>query len=186
MRMLTTFFPRLWRALLLDPSLYDEVRDDRKAIWQAVVIVLVASISLNVAMVHIQPGPDGESGAECLSGWLVWAFLLQRLAPRLFRTGQPRPTYLQVLRPLGFAFAPVMLSVLGIPREIRATMEMLMLAWFILSMSSAVKQSLGYSSRKRAAAAFICCGLVMLLVLFGVGILLGWLASVAGLEGDAG
>ncbi|MCE5272811.1 hypothetical protein LLH00_16145 [bacterium] len=177
MRLVTTFFPRLWRALILDPSLYEEVRDDKKAIWQAIVVVYLTSVSVRILVLHLHPGRVLLGPVSGFAGWLLWSLMAQRLAPRLFRADRSGVTYGQVLRPLGFAYAPGLLAVTGIFYDSSPVLAVLLTVWIFLSFSTAVRQSLGYSNTVRAAAAFGASVIVLLAAVSGIGLMMYWMVT---------
>ena len=75
---MTTFLRRIYGAAVLDAGTYEEVEADRSAAWQAVGVVLLASIAGGMGL----PGSAGSDlqglvvgVGGALVGWAAWAAL---------------------------------------------------------------------------------------------------------------
>ncbi len=112
--MLDQIIARLTRMVQFDHTVYREIARDDEATVQAIVIVVVAA-----AASAIGTGIAGGSFWNFLYtlviqvplGWLVWSGLVYLVGTKLF-TGQG--TFMEVLRVLGYTFAPRVLGLLAV------------------------------------------------------------------------
>lgn len=101
---------RIWYVLRLDASVYEEVGPDRAATLQAMVIILLAVTLSGVGRALTSENPlllliNQIPGA--LVGWVLLASTIYALGSLI----QGRPIdYVGILRVIGFAVAPLMLS----------------------------------------------------------------------------
>ena len=156
--------PRLKRALLLDPEVFEEVEHDNTADGQAMLVVLASSVAGgfgNVAAASLLGGtePAWSSllfvAAGFLVTWVAWAFLTLAVGTSLFG-GHADMGEMQ--RTLGFAAAPGLLMLLpGIGL-------MVAVPWSIVAMVIAVRQALDFTTGK-ALGTVAVSGTALVLVL---------------------
>lgn len=111
----------LGRLLRLDFSVFDEIRSEPTATTGAVIVVLGASILAGVGSwlwaVETRAIPGGEVFIKSLLlgsiiqtfVWFLWVYLVYQV---LVRGYGARTDFAELTRTMGFAFAPVALSVL--------------------------------------------------------------------------
>ena len=119
-----SFPARMWNASLLHADTFEEVEADPSSIWQAVLVVLLAStagglgswwlhavhrdIPLGVALV-----PVALEVLEPLVLWLGGSLFSYMVGATFFRGPQTQTDFPEVLRTVGFAFAPGLLRIVG-------------------------------------------------------------------------
>src|SRR4051794_19018715 len=103
-----SFLQRLIGAAALDPAIYEEVEADSGALSQAMLVVVLASLSAGVGAV----GLGGSIAAAplfavvALMSWASWAFVPLEVGSRVMPTADTRVSLGQLLRTIGFAATP--------------------------------------------------------------------------------
>ncbi|MBI4302235.1 MAG: YIP1 family protein [Chloroflexi bacterium] len=162
---------RMVRAARLDITLYDEVVADPTATRQAIMVVLIASLSAGIGSVLLRIMGDARGGQLVLDliygaifslvGWFFWSFLIYWLGTTLF---QGRATYGQLLRGIGFSNSPAVIGFFVFIPVLGSLIAMGALLWTLLAMIIAVRQALEFTMRRATATCLV--GWLVLLVLF--------------------
>src|SRR5690349_15054446 len=103
---------RVIGALALDPLLYEEVEADRGATGQALLMVVLSSLSAGIGARGLRYGSLRSIvfiSAIALMVWATWAVVTFQIGARLMPEGQTRADVGELLRTLGFATAPGLL-----------------------------------------------------------------------------
>ena len=116
---------RMFRAAMLDPLVFDEIKEDHESMTQAVqVILIVFAIGIVSTIVQTVNAPTdtgtqtdlstniATSGATAILGWLLWSFLAYLLGTGVFNG---TATYLEMLRAIAFAQSPSVITILSVP-----------------------------------------------------------------------
>ena len=103
------------RAARLDPLLYREVAEDKAATSEAILVVVVAAVANGIGSAIGSLGSGIFSGlasgiVSSLIGWAVMSFVTYLVVRAMFGSVV---SYLNLLRPLGFARSPKLLTVFG-------------------------------------------------------------------------
>jgi hypothetical protein len=151
----TTFPIRILGALALDPVIYEEVEADRSATLQALVVVVLSSLSAGLGARGF--GSGSLQGVLFISGlalvgWAAWALLTFQIGARLMPEPQTRADVGQLLRTIGFSAAPGMLRVFGVVPGAAIPAFAITAVWMLAAMIVAVRQALDYESTWRAFA----------------------------------
>jgi hypothetical protein len=159
---------RMVRAARLDPSLYEEVENDREAMAQAMAVVVLASLAAGIGNV----GAGGLGGIivgtlGALLGWYVWAFLTYLIGTKLLPGPQTQADVGQLLRTTGFSSAPGVIRVLGVIPVLGMLAYVIAGIWMLVAMVIAVRQALDYEGNGRAVAVCLI-GFVVQVVILGV------------------
>lgn len=163
---MSSFTERMIGAARLDASIYEEVEHDSNAMGQAVGVVLLSSVAAGIGSIHyMDPATAVIMGTiAALLGWLIWAFLTWVIGTKLLPEEQTEADMGQLLRTIGFAAAPGILSVLGIIPGIGGLLVLACDIWMLVAMVVAVRQALDYTSTWRAVG--VCAiGFVVLIML---------------------
>lgn len=168
---------RIIRALTFDPHLFEEVEHDKKAMGQALLVMLLSSIATGLGTLKIG-GLWGLIVATLLSftGWIVMAFLIYVIGTKLFPESHTRTTVKEVIRVLGFASAPGIFRVLAflIPSYLSALLLLIIWIWIFVAMVVATRQALDFKNTWNAiwvcVVGIIAYGLVYVLLLFAYGL----------------
>jgi hypothetical protein len=159
-----TFGRRLWRALLVDATVYEEVEHDRSALPQAAAVVALAALAGAL-------GGFAQLGfvRALVGGLVLWALgaaVVWAIGVRVLRHTSDYP---ELLRTLGFASAPRLLFLLGVV-PIATLQGVVGLAVVVLSIVAwvvAVRQALDVSTGRAVAIcllAYAVSALVSLLI----------------------
>ncbi|MCS6924822.1 MAG: YIP1 family protein [Candidatus Binatia bacterium] len=160
------FVERIVRAAKLETALYEEVEADPAALGQAMVVVLLASVSASV-------GSAGGTGigalvtfaGVALAAWYIWAALIYFIGTRLLPGPRTEADVGQLLRTIGFAAAPGCVRVLGVIPVVGVVVFFVAVVWELMAMVVAVRQALDYDSTGRAIGVCAVGWLVQLVVL---------------------
>ncbi len=173
---MSPFVDRMIRAAKLDVHLYEEVEADKKALGQAMGVVVLSSVAGGVGL--------GEAGGVegivlgtigALVGWFIWAFLTYFIGTKLLPEPQTRADYGELLRTIGFSSSPGLIRVLGIIPAFTSVVFIIAGIWMLVAMVIAVRQALDYHSTLRAVGVCVIGWLVQAVI---VGLVL---AMVGGL-----
>jgi hypothetical protein len=172
-----TFLQRLIGAAALDPAIYEEVEADSGAIGQAMVVVVLASLSAGVGAV----GFGGTLAAApvfavvALMSWAAWALVTFEVGSRVMPTADTRVSLGQLLRTIGFAATPGLIAGLGFMPGLTVPVFIVSSLWMLVAMVVAVRHALDFTSTARAVG--VC--LVGWILAIGIAALFGLVFSPA-------
>ncbi len=175
------FANRVIRAMRLESDLYEEVEADRTATGQAMAVVILASIAGGI-------GSGGFAGLQgvffgalaALSGWVIWAFVTYIVGTKILPTPQTRSNPGELLRTLGFANSPGLLSIFGLIPILGGLVKVVVPIWILVAWVIAVRQALDYTSTGRAIAVCLLGWLLYVLIIVFVSGLLGGIGNLFG------
>ena len=163
-------FKRIERVVKLDKSVFKEIRDDKNALGQALVVLLVAAIlgsiwsiisTLGVFLVIIVIAAP--------IGWVIWTGILHIIA-KLFGG---KATYTGYLKVMGYAEAPMALGVIPIVGSMVGGLWSLVLAVY------ATKDAQEISMGKAIAVIMIPVAIVVILSLLFSMLMMGMLGALS-------
>jgi hypothetical protein len=162
---MTAYRDRLFRAIKLDPELYEEVEADHTANGQAALTVLLSSLAAGVGGA-VSGGWYGLmlNTLVALAGWVAWAFLSFFIGTRLLPEHQTSADMGELLRCTGFSSAPGLILILGSVPGLGGVIRLAAAIWMLAAFVIAVRQALDYSSTGRALAVCLI-GWVVLMAL---------------------
>lgn len=141
----------MWRAVLLDEDLYEDVESDPHRIWQALFIVICVSIAGGLGVGWPQPGNIILSALIFFAGWIGWAVVSTWLGTRLFPEPATETNLMEMIRTIGFAATPGLLMPLALlVPEARLSVFSMALVWMLAATVMAVRAALDYVSMGRA------------------------------------
>jgi len=137
---------RGWRVIRLDSSAFRELSTDGGATVQALLIVLLGAFATTL-------GTFGELGGGAWRelprqmflgyvGWVTGTFLVYLIGTKVLRAPDSKADWAAVSRVMGFAYAPVLLRVIGITPGIGVAVAVLTLVWQAIAMLSGMKEVL--------------------------------------------
>ena len=161
------FWPRVARALRLDPSLYDELEADATGFAQATSVVLVAGLARGVYGLEAE-GAVGVVGS-LIGAVIIWFAAAAVLSAVGVRWVHGTTDFGEMLRTLGFAAAPLWLLAAGglVTGPAHLAIGIAAHAWAVAASVVAVRQALD-TDTARAFATFglaigVGAGLLLLL-----------------------
>lgn len=179
----TSFVDRIVGAIRLDSATYDEVENDSNATWQAVAVV--AGVAVLTGIGAATQGTDGLIGGviSSLIFWAIYTFFVYIVGTMLLRSPETSASFSQVLRPLGFAYAPSFLGILGFIPLIGWLMVLIGGIWSVAASIVAIRQSLEVTTGRAVAVAIIAF-VAMVAVMVLLALVLGFGAySFGGMAG---
>ncbi len=168
----SSFVERVIGAIRLDPATYEEVEHDTDATWQAAVVVAAAAILSGVGS---SAGRTQNLFAGVLTSvvfWAIFALFAYLVGVHLLRGPQTSATFGEVLRALGFAYAPSLLAILGLIPGIGYLIVFIAGLWSLIASVIALRQALEVSTG-RAVAIAVVAFLAMVVVLVVVATVFG-------------
>lgn len=168
---MTTFLSRVAGALLLKPSVFEDVERDRSATPQAMAVVVLSSVAAGVGaygMTAFRPGVVIGLSVFAFALWTVWAIVTLQIGTRILPAPRTDADLGQLMRTIGFASAPGILRFLGSVPGVRGLVFAITTVWMLLAMVVAIRQALDYSSTARAFA--VCAIGWALAVGFAIGV----------------
>jgi hypothetical protein len=172
---------RMMRAARLDVSLYEEVEHDLNATSQAATVVGIVALCSGLGN-GIALAMGGQTGTAIIGfiggivmafvGWIAWAYITYFVGTSLFK-GQATPG--ELLRTIGFAQTPGVLSILGFVPILGAFVGLVVFVWMIIAGVVALRQALDISTGQAIITAII--GFIPLLLMYDV---LGAIIGVGG------
>ena len=164
--MKTNFLNRIYKAIKIDPELYEEVEHDKSATMQAAVVVVLSSLAAGVGAIHLGASNFLLGPFVSLASWYFWAFLIFIVGTKLFPDKQTKSNHGELLRTIGFSSAPGLIRVFGFTPELMSVTFIGSSFWMLACMVVAVRQALDYKSLWKAFGVVILCWFVQALMLF--------------------
>ena len=166
------------RVLRFDFTAFDEIRDEASATAPAVLIVLVGSFiagfgswlwalqhdtigDIDAAEVFIKSMVLG--GMIQTAVWFLWVYLVYQVLTRGY--GHPT-TFVELVRPMGLAFSPIVFSVLVAITVLALPFGIASFALTFLFTNIAIQQTTGADTREMAMANIT--GFVVFVVVMGM------------------
>jgi hypothetical protein len=157
---LASFTERVIGAAKLDVKIYEEVEADISATGQAMGVVLLTNLALVVGLQGIvfdlkTLGITGVilGGVAAVLSWALNAFLTYFIGTRLFPEPQTSADPGELMRTLGFSYAPglgLIFVQLGGIDFLSLLLLTIVAFWLVAAMVIAVRQALDYTSTPRA------------------------------------
>jgi hypothetical protein len=146
-----TIGARLRGVLVLDPATFEDIERDRTAGGQALAIVVAASLAGGIgAGLLFGPLALLRETVAALVGWVLWAGVTYVIGTRVLPEPQTRSDMGELLRVIGFAYAPNLFAVLGVLPLVGGVIRTVVTFWVLAATILAVRQALDYHSTARA------------------------------------
>jgi hypothetical protein len=170
---------RLWGAARLDAETYEEVEADPRSLGQAALVVgAVALASGAVRGFQIADAalpPDRVALQVVLAViepvvlWVGGSALALMVGATFFRGPETESDFPEVLRTMGFAFAPGLLGILAVlpPPTLGLAIGLASRLWVLLAVVIALRQALDFTTA-RAVATFGTAAVLLYLMLWGL------------------
>ncbi len=168
-----SFTDRLIGAARLDRSVYEEVERDTTANQQAILVVVAAVVASVIGAIFTDVGTVIASALVALVGFAVSVAFIYFVGTRLIPSDRVEADFGQVLRTLGFAYAPQLLLVLAFIPVVGILVTLVVGIWSIITRVVAIQSALEASVGRAIAIAIVAAilaGIVqaILFAIFGV------------------
>src|SRR5262245_66635421 len=102
-----TFVERVKGVLVLDVKTFEEIEADTRANTQALLVVVAASLAAGLGA-GLRFGMSGllRETVGALVGWVMWAGVTWVIGSKILPEPQTRTDMGELLRVIGFAYAP--------------------------------------------------------------------------------
>ena len=147
--MIGLMLDRMRGAAFFDVDVYEDVKHDRGATWQALLVVVLAALSTGAGVVlefgisPVRPFLLFPDMVGVVLGWAVWMLLTLMLGTAILKIEVDRG---QVARCLGFSHAPAVLTVLASVPHVGPPIETPLLLWLLVTAVIAVRRGLNTST----------------------------------------
>ena len=145
-----SFINRIYRAIKIDPDLYEEVEHDKSATFQAASVVVLSSLAAGIGAIHLGASNFLLGPLLSLASWYFWAFLIYIVGTKLFPDKETKSDHGELLRTIGFSSAPGIIRVFGFTPELMTVTFIGSSFWMLACMVVAVKAALDYDSLWKA------------------------------------
>ena len=162
--MKSSFLKRIFRAIKIDPELYEEVEHDKSATLQAATVVILSSLAAGVGAISMGASNFLLGPTLSLVNWFIWAFFIFIVGTKLFPDKQTKSNVGELLRTIGFASAPGIIRVFGLTPELMLVSFVGAQFWILACMVVAVRQALDYKSLWKAFGVVFLSGFIISLV----------------------
>ena len=157
---------RIIRACKLDVNLYEEVEADKSATFQAAGVVVLSSLAVGVGTISLGTFNFLMAPLLSLVSWFIFAYLVYFIGVKFFPEPTTEADHGQLLRTIGFSFAPGLIRVFGIIPNLMSIAFITAQIWMLVAMVIAVRQALDYKSTWRAVGVVVTAFLIQSVVLF--------------------
>jgi len=180
--MINIFLNRIFRAIKIDIELFEEVEKDKKFNDQALMTVAFVSVVQGLMIAGFAPIALVQGILGSLVRFLFWAFFIAFVGTRILPEPETESNTGELIRTLGFAYAPGLLVVLKIVPIISAFVDPVVVILQLAAMTIAVRQALDFNSTVRAVGVCIVAFILMILALT---LFIGFTAFFVGIAENA-
>jgi hypothetical protein len=163
---------RMMGAARLDAATYEEVERDTNATVQAAIVVVLAALAGGIGSLG-----DDEAGKAFISGiiggligWVAFAAAAYFVGTKILAASGTEADLGQLLRVLGFAQVPGLITVLGFIPVLGAILGLIAFIWLILTTITALKAALEMSTGRAIATAIVAviAEIIVLAIIAGI------------------
>ena len=166
--MLSTFLNRVFRAVKIDPEVFNEVQKDKNATLSAAIVVLLSSSAAGIGAASLGAGNLILAPILSLASWFVWAYIVYFVGVKLFPDIKTKTTQFALLRAIGFSSAPGIIRVFGFNEDLMIVTFVGSAFWMLVCMVVAVKETLNYRSLWKAFGVVIISWFVQAFILLAI------------------
>ena len=150
-----SFTDRLIGAARLDRSVYEEVERDTTATQQAILVVVAAVAASAIGAIFTDLSAVIVSALVALVGFAVSAGFIYIVGTRIIPSDRVEADFGQVVRTLGFAYAPQLLLVLAFIPVLGVLVSLVVLIWTVITRVVAIQSALEASVGRAIAISII-------------------------------
>ena len=160
-----SYAERLYKAITLNVEFYESVEADKSLTKQAMMTVALVSVVQGFVVAGIAPIALAQGVLGSIIRWFIWAFFIAFVGTRILPEPETESDTGELLRTLGFAYAPGLLIVFKFLPIIGVFIDPLVVILQLAAMTVAVRQALDFTSTVRAVGVCIVAFVVMLIAL---------------------
>ena len=160
-----TLTARLVGVLRLDARAYEDIEHDRRATAQALTVVILGSLAAGLgAGLTFGPTALVRETIGGVAGWVMWAGVTYLLGARVWPESDTRTDMGELLRTIGFSYAPSFFSIFGVLPRIGGAIRVVVALWLLATTVLAVRQALDYRSTAKAFQTVFAGWLIFVLI----------------------
>ena len=163
------YLQKLYRAIILDIELYEEVEADKTLTRQAMMTVAIVATIESIFHLGSEDSIIIIGSIEAALGsiirWVLWAFLIAFVGTRILPEPETDSDTGELLRTLGFAYAPGIFYIFSSVPIIGFFVQLVVPFWQLASMTVAVRQALDFSSTTRAIGVCVVAIVLTMIIL---------------------
>lgn len=166
-------------ALTVNSRVHEQIKEDESATSQAIIVVVIAAILSAIGGGFLSSSiPTGFVSllAWAIISWLIWALVVFFIGTKIFH-GQA--TLSQILRVLGFAYAPAAFNILSFIPLMGFLIHFLVAFYLLASFYVAVRTTLDMEGGRAFATVLIG----WFVYLTGLGVVLALVGALEGIIG---
>lgn len=176
------YFQKLQKAIFLDVAFYEEVEKDKKFTDQAMMTVALVSVVQGFMIAGFAPVALIQGILGSLIRFLLWAFFIAFVGTRILPEPETESNTGELIRTLGFAYAPGLLVILKIFPVIDYFVDPVVVILQLAAMTIAVRQALDFNSTVRAVGV---CIVAFILMIIALTLFIGFTAFFVGVAENA-
>ena len=176
------YFQRLKKAIFLDVAFYEEVEKDKRFNDQAMMTVVLVSVVQGFMIAGFAPIALVQGILGSLIRFLIWAFFIAFVGTRILPEPETESNTGELIRTLGFAYAPGLLVVFKIFPIISSFIDPVVTILQLAAMTIAVRQALDFDSTVRAVGV---CIVAFILMIVALTLFIGFTAFFVGVAENA-
>ena len=176
------YFQRLQKAIFLDVNFYEEVEKDKKFTDQAMMTVALVAVVQGLMIGGLAPIALVQGILGSLIRFVIWAFFIAFVGTRILPEPETDSNTGELIRTLGFAYAPGLLVILKVFPFINYFIDTVVLILQIAAMTIAVRQALDFNSTVRAVGV---CIVAFILMFISLTLFIGFTAFFVGVAENA-
>ena len=176
------YFQRLQKAIFLDVAFYEEVEKDKKFTNQAMITVALVSVVQGFMIAGFAPIALVQGILGSLIRFIIWAFFIAFVGTRILPEPETESNTGELIRTLGFAYAPGLLVVLKVFPIISNFVDPVVTILQLAAMTIAVRQALDFNSTVRAVGV---CIVAFILMIVALTLFIGFTAFFVGVAENA-
>ena len=157
---------RMIRAARLDAALYDEVKDDPRALPQAIFVVVLAAVATGIGFGQGDLGLIALGMLFALLGWFFTAYLAHLIGTKVLPEPQTDAEPAELLRTIGFSNAPGIVRLLAVVPDLTVFVMLATTVWMICATVIAIRQGLSYQSTARAVGVYAAIQILLVPLIF--------------------
>ena len=149
---MASMIQRMTGAATLNVQTYEDVEADVTATGQAAGVVVLAAVALAIG--NAGRGGQGMISAAVMAilGWLIWSGVTYLIGERVFKG---TATWGEMLRTIGFAHSPGVLSVFAFLPVIGWVVRAVVPLWMLIAGVIAIRQALDFDTPKAILTAVL-------------------------------
>ena len=160
-----TLTARLVGVLRLDAQAYEDIEHDRRATTQALTVVILGSLAAGLgAGLTFGPTALVRETVGGVAGWVMWAGVTYLLGTRVWPESETRTDMGELLRTIGFSYAPSFFSIFGVLPRVGGAVRVGVALWLLATTVLAVRQALDYRSTAKAFQVVFAGWLIFVLI----------------------